>query len=135
MSRRAVKVEVNTLLKEQLGTGELPSGLMADVVFTREEQVTIPEDKQGIYSVAYGKESQLDGSPLGCPTARFMPCLIDIFGRDEETVDTLFEELKDVLAASGFAAFQAFRVEAAPLYLDNIEADGVRATVLLNYVA
>lgn len=137
MSRREVKVEMNTMLKILL-SGEIGTpgqSLRTQVVFTREEKVEIPQGCDGVYSVAWGKETQpSDMAELCGAQVRVLPCMVDMYGRDGEKTDLLYEELLSLLRDNEATYFTVMRCEPEQLYSENHQSDGVRATIMCQYV-
>jgi len=130
MSRRDVKVELNKIIQAGLG-------LKNTVAFTSGERVQFKEGQGtgGAIGVWWGKSSQGDNHEVSCPTTTLIPCMVDIYGHDEEEADEIFEALKALLAAIQPRFFSVIRLDADPLYGELHQTDGVRASILCRYVS
>lgn len=132
MSRRDVKVELNKILQAGLGVKN-------NLAFTGGERVQFRPDQDtgGAISVWWGKSAQGDNHQISCPTTTLIPCMVDIYGHDEEEADNIFEDLKALLAAMEpkLRFFSIIRLDADPLYGELHQTDGVRASILCRYVS
>lgn len=89
--RREAKYEFNGMLRKQLAVdtekyfGTSPASI-----------ITIPDGKRGAYGVQHGSGAALDqGVLMSGPETESVT--VTCYGHDEETVDTLYDELEAVL--------------------------------------
>lgn len=127
MSWITLQQEVNTLILAAFG-------LDHEVVFDRQQEITIGPQDRAVLSVWPGKASAVAQDAGLCGTASMAPLMVDIYASDGERCGKAFDKLKDVLREAELSAGQVVRCDPEPLYSGKHQTDALRAVIMFQYI-